>query len=86
MEVDIHDDYDDLIEQVYRRRGKPLGVFSSNFDFGNVARSTETRLYKIHGTMWSATFGSVVIRLYRWVKLQVQFVQCSLTSRRTASV
>lgn len=43
--------YDDLVEQAYRRRGKPLGIFSSNFDFGNVARSTETRLYKIHGTI-----------------------------------
>ncbi len=43
--------YDDLIEQAYRKKTKPLGVFTSNFDFGNTTRNAETRLYKIHGTI-----------------------------------
>lgn len=50
--------YDDLVEQAYRKKSKPLGVFTSNFDFGNTARTAETRLYKIHGTIdKDAAFG-----------------------------
>jgi SIR2-like domain len=49
--------YDDLIEQAYKKKSKPLGLFTSNFDFGN-ARNAETRLYKIHGTIdKDAAFG-----------------------------
>jgi hypothetical protein len=43
--------YDDLIEQAYRKKSKPLGIFTSNFDFGNAAKNADTRLYKIHGTI-----------------------------------
>jgi GTPase SAR1 family protein len=43
--------YDDLIEQSYKKKAKPLGLFTSNFDFGNVNRNADTRLYKIHGTI-----------------------------------
>lgn len=43
--------YDDLIEQAFKKKSKPLGVFTSNFDFGNTNRNAETRLYKIHGTL-----------------------------------
>lgn len=43
--------YDDLIEQAYKKKNKSLGLFTSNFDFGNSNRSAETRLYKIHGTI-----------------------------------
>ena len=43
--------YDDLIEQAFRKKSKPFGLFTSNFDFGNTNRNAETRLYKIHGTI-----------------------------------
>lgn len=43
--------YDDLIEQAYKKKSKTLGLFTSNFDFGNAVRSAEARLYKIHGTI-----------------------------------
>ncbi len=43
--------YDDLIEQTFKRKAKPIGLFTSNFDFGNTSRTAETRLYKIHGTL-----------------------------------
>jgi hypothetical protein len=43
--------YDNLIEQSYQRKGRSVGVFSSNFDFGNISRVADTRLYKLHGTL-----------------------------------
>jgi SIR2-like domain len=43
--------YDELIEQAYQKRSKSLGVFTSNFDFGNAPRTADTRLYKLHGTI-----------------------------------
>lgn len=43
--------YDDLIEQAFKKKSKPIGLFTSNFDFGNTNRNAETRLYKIHGTL-----------------------------------
>ena len=50
--------YDDLVEQTYKKKSKPLGVYTSNFDFGNATRNAETRLYKIHGTIdKDAAFG-----------------------------
>lgn len=43
--------YDNLIEQSYEKKGIPLTVFTSNFDFG-VQRSPEAiKLYKLHGTI-----------------------------------
>lgn len=52
--------YDDLIEQAYKKKGKQLGVFSSNFDFGNSPRNTDTRLFKIHGTIEKdSSFGDI---------------------------
>ena len=43
--------YDELIERAYQKKARSLGVFTSNFDFGNSARTNETRLYKMHGTI-----------------------------------
>lgn len=43
--------YDDLVEQAFKKKSKPIGLFTSNFDFGNTNRNAETRLYKIHGTL-----------------------------------
>ncbi len=43
--------YDDLIEQSYKRKGKNISVISSNFDF-TVQKIPETiKLFKIHGTI-----------------------------------
>ena len=43
--------YDTLIEQVYRKRHAALTVYSSNFDFNVGPRPTNTRLFKLHGTI-----------------------------------
>ena len=43
--------YDNLVEQAYEKKGIPISVFSSNFDFG-VQRTPEAiKLYKLHGTI-----------------------------------
>ncbi len=43
--------YDTLIEQSYTRKGQHLEVYTSNFDFNVSARSTDTKLFKLHGTI-----------------------------------
>jgi len=43
--------YDDLIEQCYGRRSIPLATYSTNFDFGNNADPSATKLFKLHGTI-----------------------------------
>ncbi len=43
--------FDDLIEQAYKRGGKALDVFSSNFDFNEDHQPASQSLFKIHGTM-----------------------------------
>ena len=42
--------YDDLIEQVFRRANEPLSVYASNFDFG-IRDVPGLRLMKLHGTI-----------------------------------
>ncbi len=43
--------YDELIEEAYRRANKPLTVFSSDFDFKAQGDPTATKLFKLHGTI-----------------------------------
>lgn len=43
--------YDDLIEQAYRSKGKELIAYSSNFDFGVHGTPNATKLFKLHGTI-----------------------------------
>ena len=43
--------YDELVEQAYRTRTRPLVSFDSNFDFGVRGRESATKLYKLHGTI-----------------------------------
>jgi SIR2-like domain len=43
--------YDTLIEQSYTKKGRRLDVYTSNFDFTVGARSVDTKLFKIHGTI-----------------------------------
>lgn len=43
--------YDELVEDAYRRATKPLQVFSSDFDFKAQSDPTATKLFKIHGTI-----------------------------------
>lgn len=43
--------YDNLIEEAYRKKSKEISVYTSNFDFGSVSPSSQTRLYKMHGTI-----------------------------------
>lgn len=43
--------YDDLIEQSYRRRNRDLTVYSSDFDFTVHDRPEATKLFKLHGTI-----------------------------------
>lgn len=43
--------YDELVEDAYRRAHKPLQVFSSDFDFKAQADPIATKLFKIHGTI-----------------------------------
>lgn len=43
--------YDQLVEDSYRRADKPLKTYSSNFDFSGDALPGTTKLFKIHGTI-----------------------------------
>lgn len=43
--------YDELVEDAYKRAGKALTVFSSDFDFQAQSDPTATKLYKLHGTI-----------------------------------
>lgn len=43
--------YDELLEDAYGRAGRPLKVFSSNFDFTVQTDPTAAKLFKIHGTI-----------------------------------
>jgi hypothetical protein len=43
--------YDELVEDAYRRANKPLTVFSSDFDFKAQSDPTATKLFKLHGTI-----------------------------------
>lgn len=43
--------YDHLIEDSYAKAGRPLKVFSSNFDFTVHADPNAAKLFKIHGTL-----------------------------------
>lgn len=43
--------YDDLVEQSYKRKSVQLDTISSNFDFKVGSKSNVTRLYKLHGTI-----------------------------------
>jgi len=43
--------YDELVEDTYRRAQKPLQVFASDFDFKVQLDPTATKYFKIHGTI-----------------------------------
>jgi SIR2-like domain len=43
--------YDDLIEQCYGRRGMPINVYSSDFDFRGHENALAQNLFKLHGTI-----------------------------------
>lgn len=43
--------YDDLLEQSYRSKERPLSVTSSNFDFTVQKIPEATKLFKLHGTI-----------------------------------
>jgi hypothetical protein len=43
--------YDELIEDAYKARTRPLITFDSNFDFGVRGQELATKLYKLHGTI-----------------------------------
>ncbi len=43
--------YDTLIEQTYKKAGRALKVYSSNFDFDESSTRNTTSLYKLHGTL-----------------------------------
>lgn len=43
--------YDDLIEQAYKKKGVPLSVFTSNFDFQVQKHPESVKLYKLHGSI-----------------------------------
>ncbi len=43
--------YDNLIEQSYKKRKKSISVISSNFDFGKHNNPESATLYKLHGTV-----------------------------------
>ncbi len=43
--------YDELVEEAYERAGKPLLVYSSNFDFTVRGAPAATKLFKLHGTL-----------------------------------
>ncbi|MCK1677749.1 SIR2 family protein [Bradyrhizobium sp. 150] len=43
--------YDDLIEQTYKRRELPINVYSSDFDFGGHENALAQKVFKLHGTI-----------------------------------
>jgi len=43
--------YDELVEDAYKRAAKALVVFASDFDFQAQSDPTATKLYKLHGTI-----------------------------------
>lgn len=43
--------YDEIVEDVFKRKSKPLTVFSSNFDFTVQSDPTATKYFKLHGTI-----------------------------------
>ena len=43
--------YDDLVEQCYRRRDLPFTVYSSDFDFRGHENPLAQKLFKLHGTI-----------------------------------
>ncbi len=45
--------YDDMVESSFKRRGRSLKVFSSNFDFGQRQMPGDVQLFKLHGTIES---------------------------------
>lgn len=43
--------YDTLIEQAYEKKNYPLAAYHSNFNFSVGPKNTNTKLYKLHGTI-----------------------------------
>jgi hypothetical protein len=43
--------FDDLIEQTYKRRDLPINVYSSDFDFGGQENALAQKVFKLHGTI-----------------------------------
>ncbi|WP_342726091.1 SIR2 family protein [Bradyrhizobium sp. B097] len=43
--------FDDLIEQTYRRRDLPINVYSSDFDFRGHENALAQKVFKLHGTI-----------------------------------
>ncbi len=55
--------YDELVEDAYRRADKHLQVFASDFDFKAQADPTATKYFKIHGTISKDTVDGFVSSL-----------------------
>lgn len=55
--------YDDLIEQCYRRRNRDLTVYSTDFDFTVHDHPEATKLFKLHGTIEKDTVDGSASRL-----------------------
>jgi hypothetical protein len=43
--------YDELIEDSYKRRSRPIATYSTNFDFGVRVDPTAVQYFKVHGTI-----------------------------------
>jgi hypothetical protein len=55
--------YDELVEDAYRRAERPLQVFSSDFDFKVQPDPTATKYFKIHGTISKDSIDGSVFNL-----------------------
>ena len=55
--------YDELIENAYTLNGRNLLVYASNFDFTVRGHPTDTRLFKLHGTISHDTSDGHTARL-----------------------
>lgn len=55
--------YDEIIEDSYKRARKPLAAYSSNFDFTSEVPPASTKLFKLHGTISQDLCDGSVARL-----------------------
>jgi SIR2-like domain len=55
--------YDELVEDAYRRAEKPLQVFASDFDFKVQVDPTATKYFKIHGTISKDSVDGLVFNM-----------------------
>jgi hypothetical protein len=55
--------YDELVEDAYRRAENPLQVFASDFDFKVQLNPTATKYFKIHGTIGKDSVDGMVFNM-----------------------